>query len=137
MKKKNEGFSLTTLRIFLIVQTIIGLLSFVAFLKLPASESENAVWLGLSTFRLFILVIFLLLWVLGIGVTLIKTQVFDYGKNIANVRKQSNRTFSLHPKRGTIYDNKGEVLAISIKAKSAFLSNKNRKEYRGHDSLYE
>lgn len=78
--------------------------------------------------RVFILFMFLLIWAVVVGAALVKTQVFDYSKNLAQVRKQSNRTFSLHPKRGTIYDNKGDVLAISIKAKSAFLSNKNEQE---------
>lgn len=95
--------------------------------------------------RVFVLVIFLLIWAGAIGGTLVKTQVFDYSENIANVKKQSNRTFSLHPKRGTIYDSNGELLAISVKAKSAFLSNKNepesldilnkiRRKIRFHDS---
>jgi cell division protein FtsI/penicillin-binding protein 2 len=78
--------------------------------------------------RVFALVIFLLVWAVAIGAALVKTQVFDYSENIAHVRKQSNRTFSLHPKRGTIYDSKGEVLAISVKAESAFLSNESSRE---------
>lgn len=76
--------------------------------------------------RVFVLFVIIALWVLLIGTALVKTQVLDYGKNIAKVRAQSNRTLALHPKRGTIYDNQGEVLAISVKAKSAFLNNKNK-----------
>jgi cell division protein FtsI (penicillin-binding protein 3) len=75
--------------------------------------------------RAFFLFVLFSLWVLAVAISLVKVQVFDYSKNISRVRAQSNRIFSLHPKRGTIYDSNGEVLAISIKAKSAFLSNKN------------
>lgn len=70
--------------------------------------------------------IFFCLWVLLIGASLVKIQVFEYGKNVSKVRAQSNRIFTPHSKRGTIYDSCGEVLAISVKAKSAFLSNKDK-----------
>ena len=76
--------------------------------------------------RTFLIFIFFCLWVLFIGASLVKIQVFEYGKNVAKVRAQSNRTFTPHSKRGTIYDSCGEVLAISVKAKSAFLSNKDK-----------
>jgi cell division protein FtsI (penicillin-binding protein 3) len=76
--------------------------------------------------RTFLIFIFFCLWVLFIGASLVKIQVFEYGKNVSKVRSQSNRTFTPHSKRGTIYDRCGEVLAISVKAKSAFLSNKDK-----------
>ena len=76
--------------------------------------------------RTFLIFIFFCLWVLLIGASLVKIQVFEYGKNLAKVQAQSNRTFTLHSKRGTIYDSSGEVLAISVKAKSAFLNNKDK-----------
>ncbi len=87
-------------------------------MKLNSSERKR-------TFLIFIL---FCLWMLFIGASLVKIQVFEYGKNLAKVQAHSNRTFTLHSKRGTIYDSSGEVLAISVKAWSAFLSNKDQAE---------
>jgi cell division protein FtsI/penicillin-binding protein 2 len=87
-------------------------------MKLNSSERKR-------TFLIFIL---FCLWMLLIGASLVKIQVFEYGKNVSKVQAQSNRTFTLHSKRGTIYDSSGEVLAISVKAWSAFLSNKDKAE---------
>ncbi len=78
--------------------------------------------------RTFIVFIFFGIWVSFIVFFLIKLQVFNYDKYTARIRAQSNRIFKLHPKRGTIYDANGEILAISIKTKSVFLSNKNKAE---------
>ncbi|MCK4836071.1 MAG: penicillin-binding protein 2 [Candidatus Aminicenantes bacterium] len=78
--------------------------------------------------RAFIVFMMFVGWILIIGVTLIKTQVFHFTKYLARIKAQSHRILSLNPKRGTIYDCQGEVLAISVKAKSAFLNNKNRYE---------
>jgi len=75
--------------------------------------------------RVFFLFIVFSLWIVFICFSLVRIQVFNYSKNVSKVRAQSNRIFTMNPKRGTIYDSKGEVLAISVKAKSAFLSNKN------------
>jgi cell division protein FtsI (penicillin-binding protein 3) len=63
-------------------------------------------------------------WVLVIIGYLFKIQVFSYSKYRSRVSAQTKRTFKLHPKRGTIYDGSGEVLAISVKTKSAALSAK-------------
>jgi len=76
--------------------------------------------------RVFLIFILFCLWMLLVGASLVKIQILDYGKNLAKVRSQSNRSFTLHSKRGTIYDRGGEVLAISVKGKSAFLSNKDK-----------
>jgi cell division protein FtsI (penicillin-binding protein 3) len=80
--------------------------------------------------RGFLLFLFFCFWVLFVAASLVKIQVLDYGENVARVQSQSNRMFTLHSKRGAIYDSSGEILAISIKTKSAFLSNKNKAESR-------
>lgn len=71
---------------------------------------------------------FFLLWVLLTTGVLIKIQVFNYSKYLAKIKNQSSRIFSLHPKRGTIFDSSGEILAISISSKSAFLTNKDKNQ---------
>ena len=78
--------------------------------------------------RTFIVFLIFCFWTLAVIFTLVKSQIFNYNKYLSKIKAQSHRIFSLHPKRGTIYDCKGEVLAISVKAKSAFLSNKNQRD---------
>ncbi|MGE5342726.1 MAG: peptidoglycan D,D-transpeptidase FtsI family protein [Candidatus Omnitrophota bacterium] len=78
--------------------------------------------------RVFLLFIIFCLWVLFIGASLVKIQVVDYQKNVGKVEAQSNRTEILLPKRGTIFDCNGEVLAISVKAQSLYFNNKNNGE---------
>lgn len=67
--KEQIKFPLKAARRFFIFQGIFGLLSIYGFLALPASETDRAVWMGLSLFRLsiifisFALVIFLLIMI--------------------------------------------------------------------------
>lgn len=65
-----------------------------------------------------------LLWGLFLTVMLVKVQILDYNRNVLKVRSQSKRVFDSHPKRGTIYDRNGQILAISVEAYSAFFSSR-------------
>lgn len=78
--------------------------------------------------RVIIVFFSFMAWVILILGVLVKLQVFNYGKYTQKIRNQTNRIFSLHPKRGTIYDKHGDILAISILSKSAFISNKEKVE---------
>ena len=74
--------------------------------------------------RFFVLTIFFFIWIFLIAFKLFNMQVLDYTTYMAKVRAQTNRVEELHPKRGTITDRHGEILAISLLSKSAFISNK-------------
>ena len=74
--------------------------------------------------RVSIILFFLYCWVVYIGATLVKIQIVDYEKFKKKIELQRNRTISFHPKRGTIYDAKGKILAISIETKSAYINNR-------------
>ena len=78
--------------------------------------------------RVIIVFFSFMAWVMLILGVLVKLQVFNYVKYTQKIRNQSNRIFSLHPKRGTIYDKYGDILAISVLSKSAFISNKEKAE---------
>ena len=59
--KEKINFPLKNARRFYIFQGILGVLSIYGFLALPASESDRAIWMGLSLFRLIIIFISLVL----------------------------------------------------------------------------
>lgn len=74
--------------------------------------------------RFLALALFLFAWILAIAFRLFDLQVLKYATYAAKIKAQTNRTEELHSKRGTISDRNGEILAISLQSKSAFISNK-------------
>ncbi|MBN2400054.1 MAG: penicillin-binding protein 2 [Candidatus Aminicenantes bacterium] len=76
--------------------------------------------------RFFFLSIIFFVWIFFIAFKLFKLQVIDFNTYLAKVKAQTNRVEDLHSKRGTITDRHGEILAISLQSKSAFLSNKDK-----------
>jgi len=74
--------------------------------------------------RFFALSIFFFAWIFAISFKLFDMQVLDYTTYMAKVKAQTQRVEELHSKRGTITDRNGEILAISLRSKSAFISNK-------------
>jgi len=80
--------------------------------------------IGKTSLRRVGLVSFLLCgWVFYIAVTLVKVQILNYEKFKEKIKSQRNRIVTFHPKRGTIYDARGRILAISLETRSAFIHN--------------
>jgi len=71
--------------------------------------------------RIFILSFFFLVWTAGLALRLIKFQVIDHAQLKAEVLDQNQNITTLLPKRGTIYDREGKILARSLPAPSVFL----------------
>jgi len=78
--------------------------------------------------RFIVVIAIFFIWTSFIVFTLIKLQILNYPKYVQKVKKQSTRIFKTTPKRGTIYDNNGDILAISVKSFSAYIKNINKKE---------
>ncbi len=67
-------------------------------------------------------------WMVIILINLVKLQIINYSKYAERVKKQSTRVFNTTPKRGTIYDVNGDILAISVNSFSLYIKNINKKE---------
>jgi cell division protein FtsI/penicillin-binding protein 2 len=74
--------------------------------------------------RFFAISLLFFVWIFLIAFKLFNMQLLDYTTYVAKVKAQTNRVEELLSKRGTITDRNGEILAISLESKSAFISNK-------------
>ncbi|HXI13193.1 MAG TPA: penicillin-binding transpeptidase domain-containing protein [Thermoanaerobaculia bacterium] len=74
----------------------------------------------LSRARLFQLVGFLSVWGLIVVLRLGQIQLANHDEYVARAVRQQERTLSLTPVRGSIYDTKGRILAESVAAESIY-----------------
>lgn len=72
--------------------------------------------------RTIILSSLLLLWTLGLCLRLIQFQAFEHSNLKARVLDQNSETQPIFPKRGTIFDRQGNILARSVPRKSIYFT---------------
>ncbi|MCB1032770.1 MAG: penicillin-binding protein 2, partial [Acidobacteria bacterium] len=70
--------------------------------------------------RLYWLAGFAVLWCLGIAARLYSLQVVQHETYSTKAERQQQRVIEIDPPRGTIYDARGRVLAVSVEVDSAF-----------------
>jgi len=70
--------------------------------------------------RTIILAFLFMLWLTGLVIRLIQLQVFEHPRLKAEVLEQTQNMNTIHPKRGTIYDRTGNILARSLSVQSVF-----------------
>ena len=70
--------------------------------------------------RLYILAALLFLWIFAICFRLVRLQIVKYGFFVQLAHRQQNRTISVEPRRGNIFDRYGHPLAMSIDVDSVF-----------------
>jgi cell division protein FtsI/penicillin-binding protein 2 len=70
--------------------------------------------------RTIILSFLLLVWTAGLCLRLVQLQVFEHSRHLARVLDQNSETHPIIPKRGTIFDRQGNILARSVPRKSIY-----------------
>lgn len=70
--------------------------------------------------RALLVMIFVSLWVAGLSARLHHLQVTEHDHYQLLASNQQQRVLDLEPPRGTIYDARGRVLAVSVEVESAF-----------------
>jgi cell division protein FtsI (penicillin-binding protein 3) len=71
-------------------------------------------------FRWLVVWALALVWMGAVSARLGYLQIVRYGEYIQRAQKQQQRSFEISPKRGPIYDRRGQGLAVSIPMDSAF-----------------
>jgi len=72
--------------------------------------------------RIIILGFFFMIWLVGLTIRLIQLQVFEHPRLKTEVLEQNQNRNTIYPKRGTIYDCTGSILARSLRIQSVFFS---------------
>ena len=70
--------------------------------------------------RLYILGGLLFLWAMVVCLRLVQLQVFKYGEYVQKAARQQQRTITVDPPRGVIFDRGGHELAMSVSVDSIF-----------------
>ncbi len=82
----------------------------------------STVFQNRARIRIIILGFFFMVWLVGLTIRLIQLQVFEHTRLKTEVLEQNQNRNTIHPKRGTIYDCMGNILARSLPIQSVFFS---------------
>jgi cell division protein FtsI (penicillin-binding protein 3) len=72
--------------------------------------------------RILALSFVLVAWVAAVAFRLVQLQVKDHARARAAVLNQNQRTWTIEPERGDIYDRNGQILACSLPAFSVYIN---------------
>lgn len=87
---------------------------------MPAANFLNDHYRKKARRRTRAVALFCAAWMLGIIVRLVQLQVFGHAKAEARVVEQNQGQTDIQPRRGTIYDRQGRILARSLPARSVY-----------------
>jgi cell division protein FtsI (penicillin-binding protein 3) len=87
---------------------------------MPAVNFVNDHYRKQARRRTLIMALFCAFWFLAIVVRLVQIQVFGHARAEARVIDQNQGQRDIQPRRGTIYDRQGQILAVSLPARSVY-----------------
>ncbi len=88
--------------------------------NVPVANFLNDHYRKQARLRTRIVALFCTLWLLIIVVRLVQIQVFGHARAEARVNEQNRSQTDILPRRGTIYDRQGRILALSLPARSVY-----------------
>jgi cell division protein FtsI/penicillin-binding protein 2 len=86
----------------------------------PAVNFVNDHYRKQARRRTLVIALFCAFWFLAIIVRLVQIQVFGHAQAEARVLYQNQGQMDIQPRRGTIYDRQGRILAVSLPARSVY-----------------